>query len=235
MPANRSIGNLLGVAPGVWNKASSIQVGADAAPFVCQHIVSPLASTDPLLSVLNVASGTTATFWNMNVESDYPRGVTVTITGGAPVTKTVTIEGTDGYNVPQTSEFPVTSGTPVLWARAFKKITKVSIDSAYGGGSKTIDIHFNKFFGLKFPFADRVQVAPTYSVASSARVITPGNPTTVEDDGNFQPGDPNINDATSALDRRGTYEPQQNPDGNYSYKLYYMAQNLSSIVCIPNF
>lgn len=132
--------------PAGWNGAAP-QRGVRQAQIVVQTLANPAAaSTTFYLNAQSVASVTSGTTF-ANTTADFPRSVTAVLSGAG--TPTLTITGTDGYNVVVSEAIALTGTTPVETSTTFRTVTSWSLSAAVGG--TTMNLGTGTRFGLEFP------------------------------------------------------------------------------------
>lgn len=160
------------------------------------------ASQTPLAAGALTINGALKPSTKASAVLDVPRGVSVT-SDGADSARVFTITGLDEYGVPMTETITGVATNTVAGKKAFKEVTRVSVDAATAGA---ITVGTTDVLGLPFYLADGDFVL---------REMEDG---TVRTNGTFVVGDTAKPTATTG-DVRGTYDPNAACNGALTFRL----------------
>jgi hypothetical protein len=141
---------------------------------------------------------------------DLPRNVVITVThNSAVVASSGTIDGYDINDRALSEAWSVTvGGTSKVFtgAKAFKRVTGVSVTAATDSSANTIIVGTGKVMGLdtKCALASAVKETDAGSVVTNGVVVAAGSGT---------------------ADRFGTYTPNGTPNGSTTYKVWYLTDS----------
>lgn len=147
-----------------------------------------------------------------NTVLDFPRNLTY-VSSTTDTTQSVTVVGTDVYGVAMTEKKLLTGATPVVGLKAFKTITKVSVDIAMAG-----NLSIGSGLSMGMPIA-LISAGNVIKEIVDGAVVTNGtfvNAITAK--------------STNALgDVRGTYTPNTASDGTHSYELLMLIEDYDNL------
>lgn len=144
---------------------------------------------------------------------DVPRAAQMVSSNAGDTTQTVTLTGTDAYGQAMTERKTLNGTTPVIFAKAFNKITQVAV-SAVMAGNLTVGTSTTLGLPAFLPAAGYILkelqdgALATAGTTAAGVVVTPTNLTG---------------------DVRGTYIPNSAPDGSKAYQIICFLADPGSI------
>lgn len=177
-------------------------VGLDG--FCRMDLGAPVAANATgILNALSIAAnGNTGTFqttYTNDVMGRYGRNVTIVASAAAATV--VTVEGYDYLGQPMTENITLNATTPVLGNKAFRYITNI----AYLATAATLSVGWGTKLGVPYRCVNAVLTSElTAGAAPTAGTLVPG-------------ALPSVTQTAITADPRGTYTPNQVPDGVKTY------------------
>jgi hypothetical protein len=157
--------------------------------------------------------------------------------GTEAATMTVTVTGTDYYGISQTETTQINGATSASSGRyagtkAFRTLTSVALTDTeygteYGATSMTLDIGLSTKLGLKYRIRENTILRELVDADGSGGAI-PVIPASDEGTVAFGVANDAAVSATSA-DFRGTWIPDDVPDGTTDYVLYYIPTDIENL------
>lgn len=192
-----------------------------------QTITAPAAGSTTAFMSTGVAgpNATTATYSAGGANFDGTLGATGIIPVARNVVVTVThvssvvacsgtITGEDQYGRTITEDWSVTAtGTSKTFtgAKAFKKVTSITITAAGDSSANTVRFGTGNVFGLAFPTA-------------CASLLKEYEDITLRTNGTLVAAS-----SSASADRRGTYAPNTTPNGTINWNIWYLVEDFTAI------